>query len=396
MIETKEVKCSACGTSEVNHRLMFFLRLADEFFEKVNYIYKPLFFLDRSLTLSDTVEKFLFNLLHTIGIIRYDDDIEKAMNGRSKVVWEEARRRDIEMKQVLFFGKKIDHFRAKINGQYYFFNSLPIPPWLPRTGYAWVDDKFAFSERLEKAGIPSPKTKKILFYKDALSAFNDFHKPIIIKPKLGSLGRHTTTNINTLDGLKKAFDLARQITLSMVAQEHLFGSVYRATVVDGNLVGFYRASPPFVIGDGIHTIGELIKEKNKNRSDKVGDIIINTELINFLDRQGYTIDSIIKTGLSINLIAKIGRFYGGYTKEMLSEIHPNFHQIFKKASELVSIPVAGFDLIIEDPTKDPDTQRWGIIECNSLPFIDLHYFALEGEPVNIASYIWDLWDKKTI
>ena len=394
MTDRNETRCSACGTSQVNHKMMFFLRLADELFERVNYIYSPIFFIDKNFTFSNAFEKFLFNLLHLVGIVRYDDDIEQTMNGRSKVVWQEARRRGIKMQQLFFFGKKIDHFRAKINGKYYFFNSLPIPPWLPHDGYRWIDDKFTFAKKLEEAGIPSPKTRKILFYKDALSIFNDFHKPIIIKPKLGSLGRHTTTNINTEDGLKKAFDLARQITLSMVAQEHLFGSVCRATVVDGKLVGFFRADPPLVIGDGVHTIAELIVEKNKKRHERVGDIIIDKEILNFLDRQGYTVDSIVGENTVVNLMAKTGRFYGGHTKEMLPDIHPKFHQIFKKASELVSVPVAGFDLIILDPTQDPDTQRWGIIECNSLPFIDLHYFALEGEPVNIASYIWDLWDKK--
>lgn len=394
MASNNEQKCSACGTSQVNHKLMFFLRLIDELFEKVNYLYSPFYFLDKKSRLVDFFEKFLFNLLHLIGIIRYDDDIEKVLNGRSRVVWEEAKRRGIEMQQLFFFGKRIDHFRAKINGKYYFFNSLPIPSWLAQNGYYWIDNKFNFAKRLEKANIPSPKTRKISSFKDALSAFNELSKPIIIKPKLGSLGRHTTTNINTIDGLKKAFDLAREITYSMVAQEHLFGSVYRATVVDGRLVGFFRADPPCVTGNGVHTIAELIEEKNKNKNEKVGNILINKESINFLDRQGYTIDSILESGKKINLIAKIGRFYGGYTKEMLPEVHPKFHDIFKKASGLVSVPVAGFDLIIEDATKDPDAQRWGIIECNSLPFIDLHYFALEGKPVNIASYIWDLWDKK--
>ena len=57
-------------------------------------------------------------------------------------------------------------------------------------------------------------------------------------------------------------------------------------------------------------------------------------------------------------------------------------------------PVVGFDLIMEDPTEDPETQRIGIIECNSLPFIDLHYFALEGPVINLAENVWDLWNTK--
>jgi hypothetical protein len=41
--------------------------------------------------------------------------------------------------------------------------------------------------------------------------------------------------------------------------------------------------------------------------------------------------------------------------------------------------------------NDPDMQHWGIIECNSLPFINLHHFPIEGNPENVASKIWDLW-----
>ena len=67
------------------------------------------------------------------------------------------------------------------------------------------------------------------------------------------------------------------------------------------------------------------------------------------------------------------------------------HIIFEYTSRLISAPVLGFDLIIKDPTLDPDTMKWGIIECNSLPFIDLHYFALEGTPINLAEKVWDLW-----
>ena len=177
-------------------------------------------------------------------------------------------------------------------------------------------------------------------------------------------------------------------------QEHLFGSVYRATVIDNKLVGFFKADPAYVVGDEIKNIEELIKEKNTKRNEEVSDILINDDLINFIKKQGYDLKSILKENLKINLSAKTGRMYGGYTKEMLPEVHPKIHQIFEKAAKIVEAPVAGFDLIMEDPTKDPDTQHWGIIECNSLPFIDLHYMSLEGTQINLAKNVWDLWSKK--
>ena len=96
-------------------------------------------------------------------------------------------------------------------------------------------------------------------------------------------------------------------------------------------------------------------------------------------------------GLRLYLTHRIGRFYGGETEEMIDKLHPSFIPILKRAANVLNITVAGFDCVIPDPTQDAVSQRWGIIECNTLPFIDLHYFALKGKPRNIAGMIWDLW-----
>lgn len=396
MKNNKKETCSACGTSPINHNLLFFTQLINQNIEKVSTFFNPLFFVQKNRALTNLLEKNLINISHFFGIIRFDDYIEKATTWRSKVIWEEAERRGIKMHQVVVFGKHIDNYKAKLNGKNIYFQSIPIPPWLSQEGYDWVDDKLILAEKLQGINLPAPITKKIKSLKEIDLVFNELKKPIIVKPRFGSRGRHTTTNINTVEDFKKAYLLAREISPTVIAQEHLFGSVYRATVVDNILVGFFRGDAPFVIGDGKKNIKDLILEKNKNRDEKISEILINEELLNFIQRQNYTIDSVLPDGVMIYLLAKTGRFYGGYTKEMIKEIHPKIYDIFSKASKFVSVPVAGFDFIIEDPTKDPDTQHCGIIECNSLPFIDLHYYPFEGEPVNVAKYIWDLWEKEKV
>jgi D-alanine-D-alanine ligase-like ATP-grasp enzyme len=399
MRENNRQKCSACGTSPVNHRFLFILNVMDETFGK--YADRVFSFTQNTFwqKTANKIEKILFTILYYIGLVRYNgNDITKAPTGRSKIIWEEAIKRNIPMEQVIMFGKPIDYYRAKIdtkrNGKWFYFQSLPVPPALPQGGYKWLDDKFVLLKRLREADIPAPATEKITTWKKAVNAFGGMQKPVIIKPKFGSRGRHTTTNIKTEQELKQAFSLARQITPWMVLQEHLEGSVCRATVINGELVGFFRADSPQVTGDGIKNIRELILEKNKTRNEKLSEILINDDLLNFIERQNYALESILPKNQVVNLSAKTGRMYGGYTREMLSEIHPKIHSIFKKAGELVEAPVAGFDLIIEDPTKDPDLQHWGIIECNSLPFLDLHYFALEGTPIHLGANVWDLWNIK--
>jgi D-alanine-D-alanine ligase-like ATP-grasp enzyme len=388
---SKKISCSACGTSPVNHRLMFVLNFLDETIGKIDFKIFKFTSSQKERELFSFIEKMIYTFFRFIYFVRFSYDIEKAVTGRSKLIWEEAKRRSIPMQQVILLGRPIEFYRAKIDGKMFYFQSLPIPLYLPQDGYDWLDDKFKLFEKLSAANVPVPGAKKISSIKEAKIAFDSLSKPVIIKPKCGSRGRHTTTNINTKEELLNAHALTKEITLWMVMQEHLFGSVYRATLVNNELVGFFRADPPQITGDGIKNINLLISEKNKNRQEKISEISITDDLINFIERQGYGLNSTIPSGTTINLSAKTGRLYGGYTKEMLDEVHPKMHTIFKKAGEIVQGPVVGFDLIIEDPTKDPDNQRWGIIECNSMPFIDLHYFALEGKPINLAKNVWDLW-----
>jgi cyanophycin synthetase len=167
--------------------------------------------------------------------------------------------------------------------------------------------------------------------------------------------------------------------------------VCRATFVSGKLMGFYRGMSPFVVGDGKKTIAELIDEKDSNRNERVEKILVNKEMEDYVARVGYGMQDVLPEGLRLPLTYRTGRLFGGVTREMLDELHPSFEPILTEAAKLVGWPVLGFDCIVPEPTKDESSQRWGIIECNTLPFIDLHYYALEGKPKNIAGAIWDMW-----
>jgi D-alanine-D-alanine ligase-like ATP-grasp enzyme len=373
---------------------LIFYNLIDNFLNETLGRFMTYFFnAYKNRRLAGYVEIVLYTFLRMIGMATYNTDISKVSSGRSELVWIEARKRGLRMEQIKIFNRYIDNYRVFINGGIYYFESIPIPPYLNQYGYTWLDDKLILSKKLNKNNINSPKTKLVYTLNGAIKAFRKLNKPVIVKPKNGSRGRHTTTNINTEEELIRAYKLGKQISFALVVQEHLYGSVCRATIVGDLLVGFFKALPPQITGDGKQTIEALIIEKNKNKNEKLGDILINEELINFIKRQGYNLDSILEINKTIDLIAKTGRLYGGHTREMINEVHPKIKEIFKKAAKVIEAPVGGFDLIIEDPTLDPDLQKWGIIECNSLPFIDLHYYAEEGPRINPAEKIWDLWNK---
>jgi cyanophycin synthetase len=386
--------CSACGTAPVNHKFFYYESIVDSI---LNTLSKTLFGWAKMKgegPITDIFMSGLIGFFKLIGLAKYSDDITLVASGRSELIWLEANRRNIKMQQIIMFGNPLEQYRAKINNRWVYFQSIPIPPWLPQGGYEWLDDKFILTEKLNASGIRAPHAKSVSSFRQAKKAFAELTKPVIIKPRSGSRGRHTTTNITTEAELKNAYDIGKQIAYSLVVEEHLFGSVYRATVINNKLVGFFRTSPPNVTGDGIHSINELIELKNKNKPEGISDIVINEDVTSFIARKNYTLESILPKDEILDVTAKTGRFCGGYTKEMFPEIHPKFHEIFAKAGKVVQASIVGFDLIIGDPTSDPDTQVWGVIECNSMPYIDLHYYAYEGTPLDLSKNVWDLWETR--
>lgn len=390
----KVSECSACGTAPVNHRLFYLESVAENIFEKMSGFFFGWIKLPAESRMSDIFMGGFVGTFRILGLAKFSDDQAKVVTGRSELIWNEAAKRGIKMQQIIMFKKPLEQYRANINGRWVYFQSIPIPPYLPQKGYEWIDDKFILSEKLRREEINSPKAKHVTTLTQAEKAFDELNKPVIIKPRSGSRARHTTTNINTIDELREAYKLGKMIAHSLIVEEHLFGSVYRATVINNKLVGFFKTDPPKITGDGIHTISQLIEIQNKNKPEKISDIIVNEDIVSFISRKNYMLESVLEKGKILDLTAKTGRFLGGYTKEMLPEIHPKFHEIFEKAGCVVEASIVGFDVIIPDPTQDPDTQAWGIIECNSMPFIDLHYFAYEGPQLDLSKNIWDLWQQE--
>lgn len=388
----KKGKCIYCGDAQVNHKFTYIEELisisSDSIFSGL-VKHAPSFL----FTFVDFIPVVLFKTLIFLRLAKFSDDIEKAASFRSKIIWEEAQRRGIKMRQIIFLNKPLDYYQVFLNGKSIFFESIPLRSESLNIHKNW-DDKNILKREFSKYKIPVPKYFRVpMFYKNKLPAiFSLFKTPIIVKPQLGSRGRHTTTNINNLDHFTKAVSIARQICPYVIIEEHLEGSVCRATLVGGVLAGFYRGQAPGITGDGESTIRELIIKKDSSRKERVEKIRVDEELLNHISRFGFGIDDVLPKGSSITLTHHVGRLFGGTTQEMIDELHPSFIPILEKAAKVVGLDVAGFDCIIPDPTKEADSQKWGIIECNTLPFIDLHYFALEGKPRNIAGMVWDLWD----
>ena len=386
--------CAACGNSPVNHFESYISHTLAVWTSRSAHRKRTgVMGLIRSFSdrLYGYIEPAFFRILSHVPGSHFAKDPPQARTYRSQVVWEEAVRRGITMEQLVFFKLKTDIYRAHIRGGWNYFISIPVPPELSSDATEWMDDKFLLKDALRAAGVPSPKIISVTNIAQARAALSTL-APVVIKPQSGSRGRHTTVNVNTEQELETGFKSAQQLCRYVAIEEYIeCGSVCRATVIGGKLVGFFQAHPPRVTGDGRSTVAELIREQNATKPDRVQDIVLTDEHRRFIAGEGYTESSVVPAGVVLTLTQRTGRLFGGYTRELLGREHPKLRAYMEQAAHTLGTPLVGFDLMIPDPEQDPDAQRWGVIEANSLPYIDLHYLPLEGTPSIVASAVWDLW-----
>lgn len=390
--------CSECGNSPTQHFVQYCIATVDVWSARLAYRgerYAPVRALVRLAGyIGEVVERFNHRLFRALRLIRSGHVVEKARSYRSQVVWEEARRRGIPMEQLVFLGSHSDVYRAHVNGGWIYFESLPIPKYYSYDAYRWMDDKYRLNEHLRAAGVPVPFIESVTTEAKAVEAFKCTNGRAVVKPRAGSRGRHTTTNIRDEAALRAAFKSAQKLCRHVCVTRHLDGSICRGTLVAGKLVGFFQADPPRLVGDGLSTVDELVAKKNQARHERVQPVELREEHDAYLRRAGYTRESILPDGETFDLTHRSGRLFGGETRELLMTVHPKLRDYLERAALSLGVPIVGFDLIINNPEQDPETQEWGIIEANSLPFIDLHYLPLHGEPSNVAAHVWDLWNEK--
>ncbi len=388
-------RCYACGNNPISHSVALMNSYLDICTAPLSVFHRGRS--GRFLNfIVDSIVGVVIFFAKAANLVRYNDDKHLHVSERARTIWEEAERRGIPMRQIMIGKRHTDRYEAVVNGKKIYFTELPIPEELTNASdtLLWINEKDELKKRLIAANIPAPRGGKAVNIVQALEIFERVRKPVIIKPSSGSRGRHTTTFISTTEQLREAYRVARQIAREVVVEEHLIGSVYRGTIVGGKIVGVLRGDPPRITGDGTRTVAELIKEKNQKVLPPIKAFKITPLTAPYLERIGYTLESVLETGKTIDLTEKIGVSYGGNSAEELPICHPKTKMILEAAGRVVDYPVMGFDFIIQDIQKDPDEQNWGILECNAVPFINLHHDPAEGTPINVAKDVWDLWENE--
>lgn len=388
--KTKKKYCPDCGGSQVNHTLVYISILLGSLVDPwTNWMGRLIPEYEFEWITPGLVKTLTFLHLGKITTEPKSDD-----SYRARALWEEAIARGINMYEFRLFGIGHDVFVSNYKGEVRSFDVLPRPKHYNPKGLEWMDNKNEMKKHFRKEGIPVAQGDITCSESKALKIFRSLEKPLITKPNIGSRSRHTTTHIENEADFIKAFKKARQLAPLVMIEEELSGFVFRGTLIGKKLVAVLRREPAYVIGDGIHTVKELIDIENKNPL-RAGPIFhkltLDDEAMKELNHWNKTENTIPNKDEIITLGQKTSRAVGGGITDMTDVIHKDNVIMLEKIAEVLDDPLIGVDFIMKDVSISwRDQPRSGVIECNSAPFIDLHHYPLVGKSHNVASALWDI------
>ena len=254
-----------------------------------------------------------------------------------------------------------------------------------------MENKVVTKKVLAKAGFNVPQSIEFTDVKSAVENFPLFeNRAVVIKPKSTNFGLGISIfqqGVTDRDDFAKAVEIAFREDKEIMVEDYLQGTEYRFFVLGDQTLAVLLRVPANVIGDGVHTVAELVADKNDHplRGDgsrtplkkiALGDI----EQLQ-LKEQGLTVDSIPAKDQLVQLRANSNISTGGDSIDMTDEMHASYKEIAVGISKAMGAAVCGVDLIIPDLKQpaEPSLRSWGVIEANFNPMMMMHIFPFSGQ-----------------
>ena len=200
---------------------------------------------------------------------------------------------------------------------------------------------------------------------------------MVVKPADRSQGVGVAANLEGDEAVAKAYRSASRASEIILVEKHFEGDDFRLVVVDGKLFGVTARLPGGVVGDGEHTILELVELENRDpvrvrRSRERGgaQLAFDDEARVLVSEAGKTPDSVPAKDEFVRLRRRANISAGGSGKRMeIHEIHPDNARLAERAANAVRLDLAGVDLLIPDITRSWMEVGALICEVNSQPQI---------------------------
>jgi cyanophycin synthetase len=254
-------------------------------------------------------------------------------------------------------------------------------------------DKDLTKMLLEAAGVPVPTGRPVTDAESGWQVAETIGLPVVVKPRDGNQGKGVTVNIGSREQFMSAFVAAQEFGTEVLVERFIPGHDHRLLVVGKSLVAAARREPPHVIGDGVHSVRELVEQVNSDPRRGEGHATLLTKIrfddiaLAQLAAQGVTADSVPEKGVRVLLRNNANLSTGGTATDVTDEVHPEVAARAVDAAQMVGLDICGVDVVCETVMKPLEEQGGGIVEANAAPGLRMHLAPSFGKPRPVGEAI---------
>jgi cyanophycin synthetase len=266
----------------------------------------------------------------------------------------------------------------------------------PHISVELASDKEETNKILATLGLPVPTQELVQSEGQAVRAARRIGFPVVTKPYNGNHGRGISIRLTTDEEVAQGFTVAREHSRSVIVETFLEGDDHRLLVVQGELVAATRRTPGHVVGDGEHTIAQLIDIVNQDPRRGVGHEKVLTRLEldaqaqKMLEKLSLQSESVPESGRIVYLRSTANLSTGGTATDVTDVIHPDNREMAERAVRAIGLDVGGVDFLSKDITESYRTIGGGICEVNAAPGFRMHVAPSEGTPRDVAAPVIDM------
>jgi len=261
--------------------------------------------------------------------------------------------------------------------------------------------KDACKNFLLMCGFPTPRGNNTFTEEEAEQEAMRLGFPLVVKPLAGHKGEGVTNNIENLTGVKEAFQRIlkhhqehQTEFQGAIVEQQIYGNDHRLLAIGGKFVAALERVTPYVIGDGRHTIAELIQIENETNPKRypslrspLSQITIDDNMIAYLATQNMTIQDVPESGKLVFLRKVANISAGGVSIDVTDKIHPKNIRLVENIASFFRVTAMGIDVLTADISKPWTDGNFGIIEINAGPGVFMHLSPAIGNPIDVPGYL---------
>jgi cyanophycin synthetase len=252
-------------------------------------------------------------------------------------------------------------------------------------GESIAQDKELTKKLLHAAGVPVPIGRTAEDADDAWAAALEIGLPVVVKPKDGNQGKGVTVNVASKEHMAKAFHAAKEFRDDIMVERYLPGHDFRLLVIGNKLVAAARRDPPQVVGDGVHSVRQLVDivnadpRRGSGHSTSLTKIRFDDIAIARLALQDLEADSVPGAGQRVILRNNANLSTGGTATDVTDDVHPEVAARAVEAAQMIGLDICGVDVVCDNVLTPIENQRGGVVEVNAAPGLRMHIAPSYGK-----------------